>query len=150
MSIHYVNCDERLKIQIGMVMGTTAERHLHVTDGFTIIALDEEQPVGIIAVYPRSLPAPLSETIEWYIDIIEVVPLYRRHGIARRLVAMAIERVGKEGAYQLRAWSSEDKLEAIPMWKALGFGLCPATVYPQGQEVRGFYVTYPIPKRYFA
>ena len=26
------------------------------------------------------------------------------------------------------------------MWKALGFGLCPATTFPQGQEVKGYFV----------
>lgn len=26
------------------------------------------------------------------------------------------------------------------MWKALGFGLCPATTFPNGQEVKGYFV----------
>ena len=54
---------------------------------------------------------------------------------------MAVERARARGVYQLRAWSSEDKTEAIPMWKALGFGLCPATTYPGGREIEGYFVT---------
>ncbi len=45
------------------------------------------------------------------------------------------------GFYQLRAWSSSDKTEAIPMWKSLGFGLVPTTTYPRGQAVPGYFVT---------
>jgi hypothetical protein len=56
------------------------------------------------------------------------------------LIDLSILRAREHGAYQLRAWSSEDKIEAIPMWKQLGFGLCPATVFPRGQEVRGYFV----------
>ena len=62
-------------------------------------------------------------------------------GIATRMIAMCVEPARARGAHQLRGWSSEDKTEAIPMWRALGFGLCPATTYPRGIEVRGYYVT---------
>jgi hypothetical protein len=34
-----------------------------------------------------------------------------------------------------------DKEAAIPMWKELGFGLCPATTFPNGQETKGYFVT---------
>jgi len=42
--------------------------------------------------------------------------------------------------FQLRAWSSADKTAAIPMWRALGFGLCPATTYPRAAAVEGYFV----------
>jgi hypothetical protein len=54
---------------------------------------------------------------------------------------MVCERAKEAGIFQVRAWSSEDKIEAVLMWKALGFGICPATTYPQGKEVKGFFVT---------
>lgn len=140
--VKFIDCDVRLKKLIGQMIGEVAERHLHLDDGFSIVALHEDQPVGIISVYRRALPVPFSETYEGYIDIIEVIPGYRRQGIARRLVEISIERAQRQGFCQLRAWSSEDKTEVIPMWKALGFGLCPATTYPKGQEVRGYFVTF--------
>jgi GNAT superfamily N-acetyltransferase len=97
--------------------------------------------VGLISVYWKTLPLPLPETCEGYIDILEVHKDFRRRGIATRLIDMALERAKDKGAYQIRSWSSLDKTVAIPMWKTLGFGLCPATTYPMGQEVQGYFVT---------
>ena len=114
--------------------------HLHFQDGFTLIALHEKESVGIISVYWRALPTPLPGIIEGYINIIEVKPAYRKRGIAKQLINLSIEKAQTHQAYQLRSWSSEDKLEAILMWKRLGFGLCPAITYPRDQEVHGFFV----------
>ena len=140
MDIEYVEADEALKVQLVDLWGEVVERHMHIEDGFSIVPLHAGKPVGLISVYWRELPSPLSETKEGYIDIIEVVEGYRRRGIARELVRRSAERTRREGAYQLRAWSSEDKVEAIPMWKALGFGLCPIT----DPEVNGYFVTKPL------
>lgn len=139
--ITYVDADEPLREQIGREWGEVAVRHVHLGDGFTLIALAGEEPVGLIAIAWRELPPPLPHTVEAYIDIIEVRPTFRRRGIATRLVEMVAARARSQGAYQLRAWSSDDKTEAIPLWRALGFGLCPATTYPRGQPVEGYLVT---------
>jgi len=143
-TISYIDADEAWRERIGREWGQLAARHMHLSGGFSIVALVGEEPVGLIAVIWRDLPAPLPPTVEAYIDIIEVRPAFRRRGIAARLVAMAAARARTRGAYQLRAWSSDDKVEAIPMWRALGFGLCPTTTYPGGQEVHGFFVTSPL------
>ncbi|WP_374689355.1 GNAT family N-acetyltransferase [Promineifilum sp.] len=142
--ITYTDADEAWRERIGREWGQLAARHMHLDDGFSILALAGNEPVGLIAVVWRDLPAPLPPTVEAYIDIIEVRPAFRRQGIAARLVELAAARARTHGAYQLRAWSSADKVEAIPMWRALGFGLCPATTYPGGQEVRGFFVARPL------
>ena len=141
MEIRFVDCDAGLKKRIGEIMGAQAERHLNFDDGYVIVAMDGSMPVGVFAVAQMALPEPLSGTVEGYINIIEVLSGYRRMGIGRRLVETAIEYGRKRGFDQIRAWSSEDKLEAIPMWKALGFGLNPCTIYPQGEEVKGYFVT---------
>jgi ribosomal protein S18 acetylase RimI-like enzyme len=141
--IRYADCDSDLKRRVGKVMGAVAERHIRLEDGYAFVALDGETPVGLIAVYRRQLPDPLSETDEGFINIIEVAESHRRRGIARRLIEMSVERSRKEGRHQLRAWSSGGSADdAIRMWKAFGFGLCPATVYPRGQEVHGYFVAY--------
>jgi hypothetical protein len=46
------------------------------------------------------------------------------------------------GLLQIRAWSSSDKTAAIPMWRSLGYGLCPAKIWLEwcGQAVDGYYV----------
>lgn len=140
LGILFVDADEMLKARVLNEWGELQARHMHLVNGFSIVAMQENILVGLISVAWKLLPAPLSETREGFIDIIEVHQDFRRKGIARRLVDLSLERAEAEGAYQVRAWSSSNKVEAIPMWKALGFCLCPATVYPRGQEVTGCYV----------
>jgi ribosomal protein S18 acetylase RimI-like enzyme len=121
--------------------GEKTAHHFHVDDGFMIGAYHGSQCIGLISSYWRDLPEPLAGTKELYIDFLEVRLNYRRKGIARELIERSIERAIKNQAYQVRSWSSVDKLEAIPMWKSLGFALCPATTFPRGKEVRGFLVS---------
>lgn len=139
--IRFVDVDSGLKNRVELEWGEKIARHMHLEDGFSILAMQEDILVGLVSVYWQLLPAPLPETLEGYIDILEVHTDFRRKGIATQLIACCMDRLRKKGAYQVRAWSSMDKIEAIPMWKALGFGLCPAITYPNGQEVRGYFVT---------
>lgn len=138
--IEYLDADETVKTRLVALWGEVVERHMHIEDGFSIVPMHADEPVGLISVYWRRLPPPLPPTVEGYIDIIEVIEGYRRKGIATELIRRSVERAREEGAYQLRAWSSGDKVEAIPMWKALGFGLCPIT----DQEINGYFVTNPL------
>ena len=137
-AIVFIEADERLKQRVKGEWGKKAARHMHLTDGFSIVALEEDVLVGLISAYGKKLP--LLETVDWYIDILEVHKDYRRKGIATDLIRIVSERAKEAGIYQIRSWSSDDKVEAIPMWKALGFGFCPATTYPQGKEIKGYFV----------
>lgn len=137
--IDYVDADEVWKKRLAEEWGEIAARHMHLADGCSILALCNGNPVGLISVYWRPLPSPLVDLHEGYIDIIEVLAEYRRRKIATRMIDLVTERAHERGVYQLRAWSSEDKVEAIPMWKALGFGLCPATTDARGKQVRGYF-----------
>ncbi len=139
--IHFPDLDEKWVERVAKEWGEKAARHMHVADGFSIAATHKELLVGLVAVQWRTLPQPLVETREAYIDFLEVHQEYRRRGIARRLIELSSERSRGENMYQLRSWSSEDKTQAIPMWKALGFGLCPARTFPQGKEIKGYFVT---------
>lgn len=139
--IAFVDADESLRDRIGREWGEMVARHMHTSDGFSIVTLAGDDIVGLIAVVWRDLPPPLPDTVEAYIDIIEVRSDFRRQGIAAELVRLAVARARERGAYQMRAWSSDDKVEAIPMWRALGFGLCPTTTYPRGRAVQGYFAT---------
>lgn len=130
-----------MRERLGREWGAVVARHIHTSDGFSIVARDDRDPVGLIAIVWRDLPPPLPPTIEAFIDIIEVRPAHLRQGIATHLVGLAQARAREYGAYQLRAWSSNDKAEAIPMWRALRFGLHPAITFPGGQAVEGYFVT---------
>jgi GNAT superfamily N-acetyltransferase len=139
--VRYVPADHALRARIAAEWGEKAARHMHLDDGFSIVALAEGELAGLISVYWQDLPSPLGGTREAYIDIIEVPTDYRRKGIAREMIALAEERACEQGAYQMRAWSSEDKAPALQMWRSLGWALCPAITHPGGREVRGFFVT---------
>jgi GNAT superfamily N-acetyltransferase len=119
---------------------------LHLEDGFTLIASQTDEIVGFISVRWMELPEPLNGIKEGFVDIIEVEAHARRRGIGTRLIQISEMECRAHHARQLRGWSSEDKKEAIPMWLSLGFGLCPATDYPNNQAIRGYFVAKPLPK----
>lgn len=139
--VQYLEVDESWRERFAREFGEKAARHLHFADGFTISAIYQKNIIGYISTYWSHLPFPLANTLEAYIDILEVTSPFRRHGVASKLVALTIQRAVNQQVYQVRAWSSEDKSEILPMWKKLGFGLCPAVKYHQDQEIHGFYVT---------
>ena len=139
-NIQFVDASEAIKARVLNEWGEKTARHMHIADGFSIVALHGEMLVGLISIYWRELPAPLHGEFDAYIDVLEVHRDFRRQGIAKRLIEMSMERAMQKGMRQIRSWSSEDKMEAIHLWKALGFGVCPATTYPKGQEVRGYFV----------
>lgn len=139
-SIQYRDADEVIRSRILNEWGEQAARHMHLTDGFSIVATRGADIAGLVSTYWKQLPAPLMDGLDAYIDILEVHSEFRRQGIARRLIEISMDRAKQKGMRQIRAWSSEDKTAAIHLWKALGFGLCPATIYPGGQEVQGFFV----------
>jgi GNAT superfamily N-acetyltransferase len=139
-NIHFIEADEAMKTRVLNDWGEKAARHMHLTKGFSMIALHEEMLVGLISTYWRELPAPLHGEFDAYIDILEVHSDFRRKGIATQLIEISRKRAKEKGMRQIRAWSSEDKIEVIHLWKKLGFGLCPAMTYPNGEEVKGYFV----------
>ena len=62
---------------------------MHLKDGFSILALQGNDLVGLISVYWKALPSPLPETGEGYIDILEVHRDFRRKGIAAQLIDLS-------------------------------------------------------------
>lgn len=139
--VTYLDATEPILALIASDFGERTASYLQGEDGFAVAAMANSRPVGFIGLSWRQLPQPLPGILECFIDIIEVGAAHQRRGIARKLLDITEDRARERGAYQIRAWSSEDKTEAIPMWRALGFGLAPAVIYPGGQEVRGFFVT---------
>ena len=138
--MHFTLADERKLKQIIEKWAWIRREWLHIEGGFTFIALDSIKVVGFISVRWRNLPGSLNEMEEGFIDIIEVDPKYRRQGIATRLVRMSEQQCIANGACQIRAWSSEDKVEAIHLWHSLRYCLCPAADYPRGKPIHGYFV----------
>jgi hypothetical protein len=75
-----MDADETVKNRIANEWGEKTARHMHLDDGFSIVAIRAEQLVGLISVYWKILPPPLPETCEGYIDILEVHQDFRRRG----------------------------------------------------------------------
>ncbi len=139
--IKFLSANKEWSHRVARQWGEQAASHMHFDDGFSIIATCGDSLVGLISISWQDLPGPITGVCEGYIDIIEVDAQFRRQGVAIRMLHLAAKRARQHGAYQLRAWSSEDKTEAISMWRRLGFGLCPADTHPRGQWVRGYFVT---------
>ncbi len=140
-TINYVMADEALKRRIAEQWGDKAAQHMHIEGGFSIVGLCRKEPIALVSVCWKKLAPPLADMEEGYIDIIEVREGWRRRGIATQLINVSLKLAKDRGAHQLRTWSSEDKQEAISMWRALRFGLYPADIRVKDQEVRGYFVT---------
>jgi hypothetical protein len=58
------------------------------------------------------------------------------------MIKLTEEWAAKQGFKQIRAWSSEDNIEAIPMWESLGDCMCPAKIWVEWckEIVDGYYV----------
>jgi len=144
-TISYLEADEALRDLVAEQWREyfpSVGHYIRLKNGFTIVAMDGEQAVGLITVKWQNLTPPISDSVEGHIEDIEVVERHRRCGIATQLIEEAMKRARARDACQLRAWSSYDKVEAIPMWRALGFGLCPSSIISSktGEEVSGYFV----------
>ena len=117
--------------------------HMHFEDGsVSLAAMCGDIPAGFISVYTENFTPPLIGDKDACVAIIEVDRNYRRRGIGSELVGLAEEWAAKNGFSQIRAWSSKNKIEAIPMWRKLGYCMCPAKIWVEwcGEIVDGYYV----------
>lgn len=142
-NIIYRQIDSVIEQRIIETFGEWTKNYFHKGEGcLSLAAMDGEEPVGFISTYPKKYPEPLSQCKDAYIDVLEVAEKYRRLGIASELIK-STENWAKEYGYkQIRAWSSQDKEEAIPMWHALNYCMCPARIWVDWCQkvVDGFYV----------
>ncbi|MCL2362147.1 MAG: GNAT family N-acetyltransferase [Defluviitaleaceae bacterium] len=143
MQITYQEIDNGILKKIANKYGKIVKNHIHTEkDSYSLAALCNNIPVGFISTYTRNLDAPIGEERDAYIDIIDVDEDYQRMGIATALVARTEEWAKQAGLLQIRGWSSQDKVKAIPMWRNLGYGLCPAKIWIEWckEVVDGYYV----------
>ena len=90
---HYLVADESYSVDLARGWSDVAARHLHFADGFSLLALDGDIPVGLIAVQWRDLPTPfVPGACEGFIDFLEVRPEVRRQGIATALECYSASR----------------------------------------------------------
>ncbi len=56
--ITFVDADEGLRDRLGKEWGSWASKHMHIDDGFSIVAFYEHKPVALISIQWKHLPAP--------------------------------------------------------------------------------------------
>ena len=111
-------------------------------NSYSVAIVLDDLVIGFISTYMKNLSAPLEGDKEAYINVIEIHPDHRNKGYATKLIQMTEAHFRSEGIKQIRAWSSEDKYEAINLWKKLHYGLSPASIISEKTEeiVKGYYV----------
>ncbi|MCL2522745.1 MAG: GNAT family N-acetyltransferase [Erysipelotrichales bacterium] len=143
MKIFYQEINPDLLEKISVKYGKVAEKHIHTESGsYSLAAICDNVLIGFISTYTRNLEQPIAEEKDAYIDIIEVDAEYKRMGVATELIMQTEKWAKNAGLLQIRAWSSYDKVEAISMWRNLGYGLCPAKIWIEWckEAVAGYYV----------
>jgi len=147
LGITYVQVDEALKEQIKASWQSNAGDYLHLgSDGLTVAAVVDGQPLGVISAFKRNLPEPLAMVREAFIDIIEVQEPFRRQGIGEMLVSRVVAWAQDNGLDQVRAWSEEIRLEALMLWRKTGFSFAKVDFERAGQRRYGFYAVRPVRK----
>ena len=87
--------------------------------GQLFLALDNGKPVGMTIVsFLDNYRTAIFGVRFAYVNGVYVYPAYRRRGIARRLMQMALEWARERGCAQVRLRSSD---EGRPLYEQLGF-----------------------------
>lgn len=103
---------------------------------------------GFASLHPAQWIVPLEQYNDGFIEVIEVAEAYRRQGIGKALVGLLEKYATTYRYYQIRAWSSSDKIEILHMWHRLNYCICPAAML--GQSVRKNDITQQIVGYYYA
>ncbi|MBP3705412.1 MAG: GNAT family N-acetyltransferase [Clostridia bacterium] len=118
---------------------------VHGAGCYLIAAMDGDTVAGFAALHPAQWIAPLEQYSDGFIEVIEVNQAYRRRGIGSTLVKMPEDYAKAYGYYQIRSWSSTDKVEALHMWRKLKYAMCPAAMLGEPvketdlKQIPGFY-----------
>lgn len=118
MSISYKEIDTFIEEAIGEQYGDWVREYGCLVRGegcYLIAAVDIETVVGFAALRPSRWIAPLEQYFDGFIEVIEVAEAYRRQGIGSTLVKFLEDYARTYSYYQIRAWSSDDKVEAMNM-----------------------------------
>lgn len=149
MSIQYKEIDEVIEEAIVAQYGSWVRDYNCLVRGegcYLVAAMDRDTVAGFAAIHPQQWIAPLDNCSDGFIEVIEVAKEYQRQGIGSHLVKLLEEFAKSYGYYQIRAWSSDDKVEALHMWHKLRYCMCPAAMLGEsviegyeGHQIVGYY-----------
>lgn len=136
------SCTTAHKEQIEIDFGKKEAEHMVInSEAFSLVATVNNQIIGFVSTFIQRLPEPLKDETEAFINIIEVIPEYRKQGIATRFINKTEVHFRNKKIKQIRGWSSIDKTEALNLWVKLRYTLSPAKIYIKEKdiEIEGFY-----------
>jgi len=140
--ITFIAADDKLKTRIQQEWPSNAGDFICLDENsFSLVALAAGTPVGAVSAHKRALAEPLCTLHEAFISIVEVSEDYRRRGIGRALVEAVIAWAGREGMFQVGAWSMKTRSEVLHLWRKLGFTFAQIDTPQQTEAPYGFYVT---------
>jgi len=140
-------CTQDQKDQIKEQYGQVAFEHIGMDEAsYSLVAVKDDTIIGFISTYLQPVYKDFHQTKEAYINIIEVDKDHRHQGVATELLRRTEHYFKRQGAKQIRAWSSEDKTEAIHMWHHLNYNLSPTTIFVErvNKSVSGVYAVKPL------
>ena len=96
------------------------ETILETPDRYLIVAELDGEIVGTVdlVVVPNLTRGTRAHAL---VENVGVVPAHRRHGIARAMLADAVERARAAGCYKVQLLSNEQRVEAHNLYKSAGF-----------------------------
>ena len=101
---------------------------------YNIAAIYNDEVIGCATLGPQKWTPPLDMYCDVFIHWIDVKESFRRKGIGKKLVCILENWAKKSGYRQIRAWSSEDAIEALHMWYSLDYVMCPASEIIKNSE----------------
>jgi len=142
MGITYADGTPELKERYREETDTNAPDWVNFRDDcFSVFALCDGRPIGVIGGKRHRLSEPLGALEEVFIEILEVLPEHRRQGIGTALLERVIALAKETQAAQVKSWSEEIRTEALALWNKLGFTFYRVDFQRGDEKDRyGFYV----------
>ena len=99
----------------------TYSRHIRNLKGwgYFLMATAGKKAVGAVVI--RRFPEDVKYYTDWWIFSLQVHVRYRRLGIGRELIRLALEKVAARGAKRINLWVFEDNRAAISLYYKMGF-----------------------------
>ncbi|MBE5968446.1 MAG: GNAT family N-acetyltransferase [Lachnospiraceae bacterium] len=149
IDILYVEINDEVEEKVIEHFGSWVREYQGIQRGdgcYAIAAIHDDKVVGCAAIHPAQFIPPLDKYFDAFIELIEVDECYRRQGIGKHMIGILEEKAREFGYKQIRAWSSEDKVEALNMWYSLNYCMRPAAMLGQSiklgfenQQIIGYY-----------
>lgn len=110
-------------------------------DGYTLIAIDNNNLIAFVSVLKRQIPAPINGKTEDFINVIDVIDTsYRKKGVGSALIDKVKNIAYETGSMQVRAYCDINNEASHALWVKNDFGISP--VKNTDGTILGSFVTF--------